>query len=124
MICYLRNNEVKVVSFQAMGKKLPNLKQDLAVGTMLLYSSYTSGRLYCSFRRKLAVSPENSKYTLDLSENQYAIWASGNLNNGLPAFHLQYFGASPDTIDIRFEPVGSILLALLCCVLIRFVNFK
>lgn len=112
---------MKVVSFQAMGRALPNLKEDLAVGTMLLYSSYTSGRLHCSFRRKLAVSLENSKYTLDVSQNQYAVWASGNLNNSLPAFHSQYFGASPDTIDIRFEPVGSIFLALLCCVWIRFV---
>ena len=105
MICFLRNNEVNVVSFQAPRRVLPNLKEDLAVGTMLLHSSYTSGRLYCSFRRKVSVSPENSNYTLDLSENQYAIWASGNVNNGVPAFHSQYFGASPDTIDIRLEPV-------------------
>ena len=61
--------------------------------------------LYCSLRRKVAVSTENSNYMLDLSENQYAIWASGNVNNGLPAFHSIYFGSSIDTIDIRFEPI-------------------
>ena len=124
MICFLQNNGVKVVSFQALRRALPNLKEDVAVGTMLLYSSYTSGRLYCSFRRKLAVSTVNSNYTLDLSQNQYAIWASGNLNNSLPAFHSQYFGASPETIDIRFEPVGSIFLGFLYCILIRFVYFE
>ena len=41
----------------------------------------------------------------DLSENQYAICASGDVNNGVPAFHSLYFGSSIDTIDIRFEPV-------------------
>ena len=68
-------------------------------------SSYSNGMLYCSLRRKVAVSTENSNYMLDLSENQYAIWASGNVNNGLPAFHSIYFGSSIDTIDIRFEPI-------------------
>ena len=61
--------------------------------------------LYCSFRRKVAVSTENSNYMPDLSENQYAICASGDVNNGVPAFHSLYFGSSIDTIDIRFEPV-------------------
>lgn len=104
MICFLRNNEVKVVSFQAPQRATPNLKEDVANGIMVLYSSYASGRLHCSFRRKVSVSPENSNYTLDLSDNQYAIWASGNVNNNVPAFHSQYFGSSMDTIDIRFEP--------------------
>lgn len=124
MICFWRNNTVNVVSFQAPRKDTPNLKEDVANGTMVLHSSYTSGRLYCSFRRKVAVSTENSNYTLDLSQNQYAIWASGNVNNGIPAFHSQYFGASPNTIDIRFEPVGSVFLALLSYVLTPFVCFE
>ena len=41
---------------------------------------------------------------LDLSQNQYAVWASGNAFNGLPAFHSQYFGSSPNTINIQFDP--------------------
>ena len=124
MICLLRNNTVNVVSFQAPQRTFPNLKENVAVGTTVLYSSYTSGRLYCSFRRKLAVSPENSDYTLDLIQNQYAIWAAAAVNNDRPEFHTTYFGASPNTIDIRFEPVGSIFLALLCCILIRFIYFE
>lgn len=111
MICFLQNNRVKVVSFKAPRKELPNLKEDVAVGTMVLYSSYTSGRLYCSFRRKLAVPTENSNYTLDLSQNQYAIWASGDVNNGIPVFHSQYFGASPDTIDIAVSLYGIKILS-------------
>ena len=124
MICFLQNNEVDVVSFQALERVTPNLKEDVANGTMVLHSSYTSGRLYCSFRRKVPVSTEKSSYVLDLSQNQYAIWAAGDVKNGIPAFHVQYFGASPNTIDIRFEPVGSIFVALLCCVLIRFIYFE
>ena len=123
MICLLRNNTVSVVSFRAPGRALPKLKENVAVGTTVLHSSYTSGRLYCSFRRRLAVSTENSNYTLDLSQNQYAIWAAAAVNNDIPAVHTTYFGTSPNVIDIRFEPVGSIFLALLCCVLIRFIHF-
>ena len=100
VICLLQNNEVNVVSFQAPARASPNLKTDLAVGTTVLYSAYTSGRLYCSFRRKVAVSSENSKYTLDLSQDQYAIWASGLVDNSQPVFHDQYFGSSPRTINI------------------------
>lgn len=114
---------MSVVSFQAPQRALPNLKENVAVGTTVLYSSYTSGGLYCSFRRKLAVGPENSNYTLDLSQNQYAIWAAAAVNNDIPTFHTTYVGASPNVIDIRFEPVGSIFLALLCCVLICFIHF-
>ena len=51
-----------------------------------------------------AASAENSDYTLDLNHNQYAIWASGGVNNGPPAFHTTYFGSSVDAINIRFEP--------------------
>ena len=105
VICLLRNNEVNVVSFRAPRRVTPNLKEDLAVGTMLLYSSYTGGRLYCSVRRKLTVTTENFDFTLDLRQNQYAIWASGDVNNdGTPTFHTTYFGSSPDSINIRFEP--------------------
>ena len=114
MICLLRNNTVSVVSFQAPQRAPPNLKENVAVGTTVLYSSYTSGRLYCSIRRKLAVSAENSNYTLDLSQNQYAIWAAAAVNNDTPAFHTTYFGASPTNIDIRFEPVRSIFWR--CCI--------
>ena len=105
VIFLLRNNEVNVVSFQAPRRVTPDLKEDLAVGTTLLYSSYTDARLYCSFRRKLTVKTENSDFTLDLRQNQYAIWASGNVNNnGTPTSHTTYFGSSPATINIRFEP--------------------
>ena len=41
---------------------------------------------------------------LDLNHNQYAIWASGGVNNGPPAFHTTDFGSSGDAINIRFEP--------------------
>ena len=41
---------------------------------------------------------------LDLTQNQYAIWASGGVNNGLPAFHIKYFASSLGTINIRFGP--------------------
>ena len=40
----------------------------------------------------------------DLNQNQYAIWASGEVNNGLPAFHITYFESSLGAINIRFEP--------------------
>ena len=73
-----------MVSFQAPRKALPKLKENVAVGTMLLFSSYNSGKLYCSFRRKLTVSAENSDYMLDLNHNQYAIWASGGVNKFIP----------------------------------------
>ena len=91
-------------SFQAIGRFFPNLKTTVAVGTTVLYSSYTSGRLHCSFRRKLTVPFESLSYMLDLNQNQYAIWASGNAFNGLPTFHSRYFGSSPNTINIKFEP--------------------
>lgn len=104
MICILQNNAVSVRSFQAPRRALPYLKTNVAVGTTVLYSSYTVGRLYCSFRRKLTVPPESFNYMLDLSQNLYAVWASGNAVNGLPAFHSQYFGSSPNTINIQFDP--------------------
>ena len=104
MICFLRSNEVNVVSFQAPWRGFPILKEDVAVGKMVLSSSYTSGNLYCSFRRKLAVSIEKSDYMLDLNQDQYAIWASGGVNNGLPAFHITYFESSLGAINIPFEP--------------------
>ena len=104
MICILQNNAVNVRSFHAPRRALPNLKTTVAVGTTVLYSSYTIGRLYCSFRRKLSVPPESFNYMLDLNQNQYAVWASGNAFNGIPAFHSQYFGSSPNTINIQFEP--------------------
>ena len=42
---------------------------------------------------------------MDLIQSQYAIWASGSVDNiGLPAFSPTYYGDSLGTIDIRFHP--------------------
>ena len=37
-------------------------------------------------------------------------------------WHTTYFGASPNVIDIRFEPVGSIFLALLALLCYLFIE--
>ena len=100
----MQNNAVIVRSFQAPGRFTPNLKTTVAIGTTVLYSSYTNRMLYCSFRRNLTVPRESLDYMLDLNQNQYAVWASGSTFNGLPAFHSQYFGSSLNTINIQFEP--------------------
>ena len=42
---------------------------------------------------------------MDLIQNQYAIWASGSVDNiGLPAFSPTYYGNSLGTINIRLQP--------------------
>ena len=91
-----------VTSFLANGRVRPTLKGSLTEGTMLQYKSYGNGMLHCGFRRSVTVPQGSELYMLDLSENQYALWAVGPLaSDNLPAFH-RFFGATPEPIDIRF----------------------
>ena len=85
-----------------MGRIRPKFKNSLVAGTKLLYKSYQSNKVFCSFRRKV-VSPSGSElYMLDLSQNQHAVWAMGPLNDeNLPGTHT-FRDASGQPIDIRF----------------------
>ena len=82
-----------------MGRIRPTFKNNLIAGTKLLYKSYQSGKVFCSFRRKVDGS---EIYMLDLSQNQHAIWAMGPLaDDNLPMVHT-FRNASVEPIDIRF----------------------
>ena len=85
-----------------MGRVRPKFKNSLVAGTKLLYKSYQSNKIFCSFRRKV-VSPSGSElYMLDLSQNQHAVWAMGPLrDDNLPETHT-FKAASRQPIDMRF----------------------
>lgn len=102
VICYKYNNDVMVTSFMSAGRERPSLKGNLTKGTMLQYKSYGSGMLHCSFRRSVTVPEDSGMYMLDLSVNQYALWAVGPLGGeNLPNKH-SFKAATLEPIDIRF----------------------
>ena len=70
---------------------------------MLRYNSYENGMLHCSFRRSIMVPRGSEMYMLDLSQNQYALWADGPLSqqDNLPENHT-FRAATPQPVDIRF----------------------
>ena len=86
-----------------MGRFRPIFKNSLVAGTKLLYKSYQSNKVFCSFRRKVMTPSGSELYMHDLSQNQHAIWAMGPLDNGdnLPGRH-SFRDASREPIDIRF----------------------
>ena len=94
---------MKVTSFRALGRFRPTFNSNsLVAGTELLYKSYQSGQLFCSFRRKVVTPNGSDFYMLDLSQNQHAIWAMGPLaGDNLPGRH-SFRAASGEPIDIRF----------------------
>ena len=96
-------NDVKVVSFRATGQIRPMLKNiSLIAGTKLLYKSYQSGQVFCSFRRKVMTPSGSEMYMLNLLQNQHAVWAMGPLaEDNLPGRHT-FTAASGRPIDIRF----------------------
>ena len=101
-MCYKYGNDVKVTSFRAAGRIPPTYKNSLIAGTKLLYKSYQSGQVFCSFRRKVMAPSGSEMYMLDLSQNQHAIWAMGSLaENNMPDMHA-FRSASGEPIDIRF----------------------
>ena len=102
VICYKYNNDIMVTSFKSFARIRPTLKGNLTEGTKLQYKSYGNGMLHCSFRRSVVLPQGSELYMLDLSENQYALWAVGPLaSDNLPAFHT-YRQATPQPIDIQF----------------------
>ena len=85
-----------------MGRIRPTFKNNLIAGTKLLYKSYQSDKLFCSFRRKVMTPNGSELYMLDLSQNQHAIWAMGPLeDDNLPGLH-SFRAVSGAPIDIRF----------------------
>ena len=102
VMCIWNNNDVLVTSFRANGRTRPILKGNLTEGSMLLYKSYGNGVVHCSFRRSIAAPRGGEFYMLDLSQNQYALWAAGPLaGDSLPSFHV-FRGATGRPINIRF----------------------
>ena len=102
VMCIWNSNDVVVTSFKANGRTRPILRGNLTEGSMLLYKSYGSGIVHCSFRRSIAAPRGSEFYMLDLSQNQYALWAAGPLaGDNLPGIH-QFRGATGRPIDIRF----------------------
>ena len=102
VMCIWNNNDVLVTSFKANGRTRPVLKGSLTEGSMLLYKSYGNGIVHCSFRRSIAAPRGSEFYMLDLSQNQYALWAAGPLAaDSLPSIH-EVRGATGRPIDIRF----------------------
>ena len=101
-MCIWSNSDVIVTSFRANGRTRPILNGNLTEGSMLLYKSYGNGVVHCSFRRSVVVPRGSEFYMLDLSQNQYALWAAGPLaGDNLPAIH-RFRGATRGPIDIRF----------------------
>ena len=93
---------MKVTSFRATGPIRPSFKDNLVAGTNLLYKSYHSDKVFCSFRRKIMTPDGSETYMLDLSQNQHAVWAMGPLgDDNLPVLH-NFKAASGGPIDIRF----------------------
>ena len=94
---------MKVTSFRATGRIRPTFNNNgLVTGTKLLYKSYQSGQVFCSFRRKVMTPSGSEMYMLNLLQNQHAIWAMGPLaGDNLPGEHT-FRAASGKPIDIRF----------------------
>ena len=103
VICYKYRNDVRVTSFRATERMRPTFNNNgLIAGTKLLYKSYQSGQLFCSFRRRVVTPSGSELYMLDLSQNQHAIWAMGPLaKDNLPGQH-PFRASSGQPIDIRF----------------------
>ena len=78
---------------------------DIMNGTTVINSLYMNGKLYCSYRRKLAVPSGSENYMTDLrTNNSYPMWAAGPLNEqGMIRQHTVRI-TPPMKLDIRFQP--------------------
>ena len=74
----------------------------LISGTKLLQKSYQSGRVFCSFRRKVMILSRSQLYMLDLSQNQHVIWATGPLAGDNLLVRHMFRVASGQPMDIKF----------------------
>ena len=92
---------MEISSFRVFARIPPLLNKGLIAGTTLLYKSYESGRVFCSFRRKVITPRGSELFMLDLSQNQFALWAMGAVINHIPLFHT-FRAITGRPIDIQF----------------------
>ena len=93
---------MEISSFRVFARIPPLLNKGLIPGTTLLYKSYESGQVFCSFRRKVITPRGSELFMLDLSQNQFALWAMGAVINHIPLFHT-FRAITGRPIDIRFK---------------------
>ena len=60
-----------VTSIRALGRIRPTFNNVLISRTKLIHKSYDTGRVFCSFRRKVMIPSGSELYILDLSQNQH-----------------------------------------------------
>ena len=103
VLCWNNNSMVIVRSFNASGQSRP-MMADIINGTTVIDKTYMNNKLYCSYRRKLAVPLGSEDYMFDLrTNNSYPIWAAGQLNQqGMIAQHNIRI-APPMILDVRFQ---------------------
>ena len=92
---------MEISSFRVFARIPPLLNKGLIAGTTLLYKSYESGQVFCSFRRKVITPRGSELFMLDLSQNRFALWAMGAVINHIPLFHT-FRAITERPIDIRF----------------------
>ena len=104
VLCWNNNNIVMVRSFSASGRSTPSMA-DIMNGTTVTNRLYMNNKLYCSYRRKLAVPSGSEDYMTDLrTDSSYPMWAAGPLNGqGMIQQHTVRI-APPVKLDIRFQP--------------------
>ena len=78
---------------------------DIINGITVIDATYMNNKLYCSYRRKLAVPLGSEDYMFDLrTNNSYPMWAAGPLNpQGMIAQH-DIRIKPPMILDVRFQP--------------------
>ena len=103
VLCWNNNGMVMVRSFNASMRSTP-MMADIMNGTTVTNMSYMSNKLYCSYRRKLAVPSGSGDYMFDLTTNSYPMWAAGPLNaqGGIARHDIRI--APPMILDVRFQP--------------------
>ena len=98
---------VIVRSFSASGRSAP-MMADIMNGTVVTKKLYVGNKLYCSYRRKLAVPSGSGDYMFDLTtDNNYPMWAAGPLNmqGGIRQHDIRITPLVK--LDVRFQPNTS-----------------
>ena len=93
---------MKIAGFRALGQFRPTFNNVLISGTKLLQNSYQSGRVFCSFRRKVLIPSGIELYMLEISQNQHAIWAMILLAGDNLLRRHTFRAASGQPIDMKF----------------------
>ena len=102
--CYKPTDAPVIDSFRTAGppSRGVSLARNLSSGIQTLSLNYVSNRLLCKYRRMLNGS---GNFMADLTNNQFAIWAYGDDNNGPGGHNAAERGFSTGAINFRFKVI-------------------